>query len=108
MKNNKQRNFNIMRLRGILPSIIKLIPADIAKRLEPVDLQCYREMSEAIINLIDEARIKRFTCSSCNTIKMDAKQTKNKKAHRCDYCNNYLENLFNVSAIIESKWIETI
>jgi len=90
----QQRNWNIGNLRGQLPRLKKIIPADILARLDPQHLAEFLIMADIILQEIEQVKIKRFTCDSCHP--HTSRPTTNKKAYICDFCGTWEEPLYNI------------
>ena len=93
MQTIRERNWNIARLRGTLPALSNMIPPDVDFSKE--DREALRLLSTKLLKSLDKAKVKRFTCASCNS-NHSKSPTKNKKAYACDYCGNYYEELYLV------------
>ena len=86
-----QRNWNICQLSGIIPRLVSIIPADIKfSKAKKVRLQkLLTELEASIYN----AKVKKYTCSSCTSVE-ELTLTTNKKAYKCDICNNWASKLY--------------
>ena len=53
--NTKQRNHNILRLRGMLPCIARLVPEDIRLEMTSEQFMRFQNTAKHILNLLDNA-----------------------------------------------------
>jgi len=90
----RQRNYNIMRLRGILPSLVRLIPYEVKDSMSTKDLEHLERISKHIMSELDKIKVKHYTCEQCN--KEHGKLTKSKRAYKCDYCGAWGCDLYIV------------
>ena len=86
MKPHQIRNWNIARLKGILPSITRLIPEDVVSKFPAGKLLQFQQLADEIYQTIDDAKQPKFVCLLCRPDLEDNKPTRNKKAVECDLC----------------------
>ena len=82
---SQDRNWKICQLRGFLPRLCGLIPAEI--NFSEAKRRRLEALAKEILTKLDEIKIKRFTCINCTPTA--TKRTRNKKAYLCDYCGGY-------------------
>ena len=86
MSSTAQRNWDICRLRGVIPGLVSLIPPELAiDSLEKVVLE---NILQKVLLELDRVKVKRFTCASCANTRSSA-VTSNKKAYKCDLCHAF-------------------
>jgi len=89
----KQRNWNIMQLRGMAPRMVSLIPDDIKYKHKAV----LKKVLESLVKDLDKVKVKKFTCAQCTDTTL-LHLSKNKRAYCCDLCGNYAAGqLYNLS-----------
>ena len=94
-----ERNSNIRQLRGMLPRLLSLVPADILSQLDQDRINIIKQLFVDIQNKLDEAKQNKFTCSNCNDT-TNQKPTRNKQAWKCDFCKQSKWNTPNEQLFI--------
>lgn len=92
------RNWKIAQLRGVLPRLAsgRLIPKDISDELSREEYVAFIDTAHKIIDIMDEVKVKRFTCNGCNDV-TGLHVTRNVKALMCDYCRSpWTSELYSV------------
>jgi len=90
----QQRNWQIRTLMGQLPRLGRLIPADIKAKLPTEELTQFLTFAEVLLEILQEAKVKRFTCGTCHP--HGKNPTKNRKAYKCEFCGTLEEPLYNI------------
>jgi len=90
----QERNWNLGILKGQLPRLKRIIPQDIKDKMQQRDLRQFLEFAERLLECIEDARIKRFTCDDCH--EHGPRPTLNKKATVCDFCGSWDKTLYTV------------
>ena len=75
--------------------LFKHLPDDIVAVIGEDAATSLRGNILAVESALDAIKVKRFVCASCaDTSKLNL--SRNKKAYACDYCNTWVDKLYNV------------
>ena len=88
----QERNFKIHQLRGILPRLVHLIPADIAEKLPHEDLVDLAEICDRITYTLDVSRKVVTLCPTCANSDAYIGRTPKRASIEhtwCDGCNHF-------------------
>ena len=94
------RNHDIFRLRGCT-NLFKNLPTDVAKHLGDNAVYSLADLILKLEKTLDIVNQKQFICSACanQQLRPLSKPTKNKRAYKCDYCNQWADNLYLIKPI---------